>query len=160
MRRTLITLSTFAIIGMSAGAIADGPGCGLGQMLWKGQSGLLPHISAATTNGTSSNQWFGISFGTLDCNPDASVSNDYQRAVFAAANYDNLAQEAAQGEGNHLSALAEIMGIETADRTSFFTMAQNNHQTLFSASNNPQQMLSALDTTMLADPVLARYVKQ
>lgn len=160
MRKTLVTFSAIATIGFSTAAVADGPGCGWGRILWQGQSGLLPHISAATTNGTSFNQWFGITSGTLGCNPDAVVNNDYQREIFAASNYDNLAQEAAQGEGNHLTVLAEIMGVEEADRVAFYSLTQHNYASLFGASmNDPVKMLSALDTTMRADPVLARYVK-
>ena len=45
----------------SSVALADQDvGCGLGSMLWAGQSGLVPKILAATTNGTFGNQTFGI----------------------------------------------------------------------------------------------------
>ncbi len=160
MKSTILTFSAIVSISLSTGVAADGPGCGWGRMLWQGQSGLLPHTSAATTNSSSSNQWFGITSGTLGCDPDATVNNDYQREVFAVSNYDNLAREAARGEGDHLSTLAEIMGIETSDRVVFYSMTQHNYETLFGASmNDPMKMLTTLDATMRTNPVLARYVK-
>ena len=52
----------------SGGAAKYGPaGCGLGSMIFDPDSGFT-QIFAATTNGTSGNQTFGISTGTSNWN--------------------------------------------------------------------------------------------
>ena len=64
------------LAGFSSMAMADQDvGCGLGSMLWAGQSGVVPKILAATTNGTSGNQTFGITTGTLGCQADGVISS-------------------------------------------------------------------------------------
>ena len=55
------------LLGSSTTALAvapGGPNCGWGNLLLEGQSGLGPHLIAATTNGTSGNASFGLTFGT------------------------------------------------------------------------------------------------
>ncbi len=46
-------------------------GCGLGTMVFDGQQGKVYKVLGATTNGTSGNQTFGITFGTLGCDAPA-----------------------------------------------------------------------------------------
>ena len=47
----LVSANTFAV---------DSTGCGLGSMAWRGQKGIGPQVLAVTTNGSFSNQTFGI----------------------------------------------------------------------------------------------------
>ncbi len=57
-----------ALLASPLAAFAAGEnnvGCGLGSAIWAGQKGIAPQILAATTNGTSANQTFGITSGTL-----------------------------------------------------------------------------------------------
>ncbi len=165
MKKTLVSLSVIALAAATSGAMAaskdnNGPGCGLGQQIWKGQTGLLAHISAATTNGTSLNQWFGISSGTLGCKDNSVVENDYQRKLFVASNFDNLAQEAAQGQGSYLTSLADLMGISEADKVAFYSLTQDKYASLFTIdASESTQMLSALDAEMSLHPQLAKYVR-
>ena len=146
---------------MSAMAQNTGPGCGLGSMIFKGKSGLGPNILAATTNGISGNQTFGLTFGTLGCNAEQMVSNEYQKEIFVASNMDTLAEEAAKGQGNHLASLAELIGIQSQqEREVFYTLTQANYDKVFVKSNsNATQILAALDDSMKTDAVLAKYVK-
>ena len=146
----------------SAGAShADsGPGCGLGQQIFAGQSGLAAHVLAATTNTTVFyNQIFGLSFDSLDCNGDTVVTAEFQREVFVASNYDNIARDAAQGGGEHLQSLAAIMKIQDADAEHFYEMAQLNYDSLFNANSadDHQAWLQKLDGTLAADPILEKY---
>ncbi len=142
-------------------AVADsGPGCGLGAEMWKGQSGLVAHTSAGTTNGTFSSPLSGILSGTSGCeNPDM-VSNEYQKKIFVALNLDDLAQDIAQGRGDHLTSMASLMGIEPSDHATFFQLTQANYDSIFkSSSSNYEDVLVAVNDVMLTNNRLSHYVQ-
>lgn len=159
--KKLVMSAAITLAALPLGASADGgAGCGWGSMVFQGQSGAFAHIIATTTNGTSFNQWFGLTTGTAGCDPTTVVRNDFQREEFVASNLDNLSQEMAQGSGDHLDSLAAIMGIAEEDRTKFYSLTQQRFDHLMSsARKGSQEMLSALDQEMLADPALAKYVR-
>ena len=139
----------------------DGPGCGLGQTVWKGKTGLSAHSSAATTNGTMSNQLFGLTSGTLGCDSEnAVVQNDFEKKQFVAANIDSLAQDVAQGGGDHLQSLASLIGIEEQDQSKFFLTTQANYENIFTQnSTSYKSVIAAIDTAMLLNPQLRHYVQ-
>ncbi len=158
MKKTALSLA-LAASALPGFALADnGPGCGIGTQIFKGQSGLFAHTLAATTNGSTFNQLFGLTSGTLDCNPANVVSNEFERVNFVAANLDNLSQEMAQGGGSHVQALAALYDIAPADRAQFYELTQREiPQLLDSSKNGAQALLVSLNTAMNADPVLAKY---
>jgi hypothetical protein len=170
MRKTLVSVALICMSAASGSVLAkndlgypspdnNGPGCGVGQTLWKGQTGLLPHISASTTNGTFL-QSFAVSSETSGCQGKSVVKNDHERKIFVADNLDNLAQEIAQGQGNYLASLAVIMGISETDKPAFFSLAQNNYAQLFESNHADYgSMLAALDSAMSGHPQLMKYVK-
>ena len=82
-------------------------GCGLGLQLM-GKDGN--QVLAATTNGTSYTQLFGISSGTSGCTDDGAVAQNKQVPAFIEMNKVALAKEAARGEGETLAGLAQLMG--------------------------------------------------
>ena len=43
-------------------------------MLFKGQRGVATHVVAATTNGTSGNNTFGMTTGTNGCHTNGALS--------------------------------------------------------------------------------------
>ena len=137
----------------------SGPGCGLGYLLFQGQRGILPQILAATTNGTFGNQTFGMTTGTSGCSPDGIVSREHETEVYAQATIENLSQEMAQGQGEHLASLATLMGVPGKLQPAFFQLTQEHYATLFpTAQNDSSAMLVALKSIMAADPVLASVV--
>jgi len=137
----------------------EGSGCGLGQTVFKGQSGLMANVLAATTNGTAGNQTFGLTSGTSGCNAEAVVKNDSQREIFVAANLDNLSQEMAQGHGDHLASLAAIMKVESKDEAAFYSLAQNEFGNIFkSDAVDANHIMASLDSAMLQDQNLAKYI--
>jgi hypothetical protein len=128
-------------------------------MLFKGQRGVLPQILAATTNGTFGNQTFGMTTGTSGCSQDGIVSREHEAAVYAQATIENLSQEMAQGQGEHLASLATLMGVPSDLQPVFFQLTQQHYVTLFpSAQNDATAMLAALKTLLATDPVLAGVV--
>lgn len=138
-------VGTVALMAAGSAWADAGPGCGLGHMLWQGKTGLPAHVLAATTNGTAYNQAFALTSGTSNCDPNAQVKNEYQRKVFVAANFDDLARDVAQGNGERLAVLAELSGVAPADRGAFYRTAQQQFTTLFGGENNADSMLVALD---------------
>jgi hypothetical protein len=143
----------------SGGPMAkSGPGCGMGYLLFQGQRGLLPQVLAASTNGTFINT-FGMTSGTSGCSQDGIVSREHEAEVYAQATIENLSQEMAQGQGEHLASLATLMGVPAELHAAFFELTQQHYVTLFpTAQNDAAQMLTALKTVLATDPVLASVV--
>ncbi len=118
MSKKMIMLSLAVLFGMQAGlAMATnpdtGPGCGLGKLLWadsQKQKNIAPQVMMATTNGTGMNT-FAISSGTSGCTNDGKIMAEYKTTVFVSLNFENLSQEMAQGQGEHLASLASLMGV-------------------------------------------------
>ena len=159
MKKILFSGLLLSVMSLPVMAENNGPGCGLGNQVWKGKTGLLAHISAATTNGTGS-QTFAITSGTLGCNQNAIVYNDLEKKAFVAFNTDDLAKDVAQGNGSHLASLASLIGIEEQDKTAFFSHTQNNFETIFPSNETSYgEILAALDTTMSTDVRFAKYVR-
>lgn len=161
MNKITKSVAVVLLIAPASAALANSStGCGWGQMIWKGQSGLLANVSAATTNGILGNQTFGMTSGTGGCEVTTVVQNDVERRTFVANNLDSLAQDIAQGGGEHLSVLAALMGVSKSDEAAFFSTAQSNYGALFASSEtNGTVMLSQLDQAMLANPQLSKYIK-
>ena len=159
MRRTLAVCLLPLIAATSTQAVADsGPGCGLGQQIFKGQTGLGPHVLAATTNGISFNQLFGLSFDSLGCNGESVITAENQRNVFVAVNFDNIARDAAQGGGHHLQSLAALMDMNEKDTEHFIEMTQQQYETLFGQPvENIDAWLIQLDAALELDPTLSHY---
>ncbi|MDN6320241.1 MAG: DUF3015 domain-containing protein, partial [Marinobacter sp.] len=61
------------LLGASSMAFAQ-PGCGVGAMIWKGQSGIAPHVLAATTNGMAS-QTVSMTLGIVGCHTNENVQS-------------------------------------------------------------------------------------
>ena len=93
---------------------AHGPaGCGLGKLLFEGKEGLIFNVLAATFNGSSGSQTFGMSTGTLGCEDakEAKVS----AVSFIEANMIALSNDIARGNGETLTAYLKIVKKENAN---------------------------------------------
>jgi hypothetical protein len=139
-----------------------GPGCGLGKMVWSDygrQKSIAPQVMMATTNNTFGNQTFGISSGTSGCTNDGTIMSQHKVQVFAAANQESLAQEMAQGGGEHLASLAELMGVAQEHRSDFFALAQVQYARMSqSGSITSDGMIEALHSAMATDARFAQPV--
>lgn len=161
MKRILIAAVAVAAltVGAAHAANTNNAGCGLGTIVFKGQSGLAPQILAVTTNGTSGNQTFGITTGTLGCTKNGVVDPPQMAAAFTGSNIDRLARDAARGEGESLESLAELIGIDEQDKPAFFAASKENFSTIFASENTTaKDVLEAWYAVMAEDEVLQRYV--
>lgn len=154
----------FVVLGQTGVVLAapnpdTGPGCGLGKLAWsdfKRQKDIAPQVLMATTNGTFGSQTFGISFGTSGCTNDGKVWADQKTEVFVAATFENLAGDMAQGQGEHLAALAILMGVPTDRQPAFFALAQERYRELTAqGETSPSALIKALDRAMTGRPLLA-----
>ncbi|MDV7103623.1 DUF3015 domain-containing protein [Vibrio sp. TH_r3] len=159
MKKTLLVMAVLAAAPFSNVALADQDiGCGLGSMVFAGQEGKVFKVLGATTNGTSGNQTFGITFGTLGCDGTGPVTSSEKLAMFIDGNMDNLARDMAKGEGETLSTLAAVWGIEEADKSEFNAVVQQNFSEVFKSENvTSDEVLVNLNTLIANDSVLADY---
>ncbi len=145
----IATVSSFAMAG-------TGPGCGVGTMIFKGQSGVAPHILAATTNGTFGNQTFGMTSGTLGCDANKAIVST---AMYMDNNMDNIARDMSRGEGENLTTLAVLLGVEQQDRDAFAATLQQNFAAIFpTESTTSDEAVQAIIDVMKANQALAKYV--
>ena len=165
MLKKVIMLSVAVLFGMQAGlAMAanpdTGPGCGLGKLAWgdySHQKNIAPQVLMATTNGTFGSQTFGISFGTSGCTNDGKVMSEHKTTMFAQLNFENLSQEMAQGQGEHLASLATLMGVPAEQHAAFFTMTQERYTSLVKTGEaSPVAMVKAINDAIAMHPVLAQ----
>lgn len=104
-------------------------GCGLGSVVMGTKDN---QVLAATTNGSSYTQMFGISSGTSNCTDDGAVRSSSVLPMYIETNKLVLAKEAARGEGDVLAGLANIMGCE---RKAFGQDIKAHYNDIFVESN-------------------------
>jgi hypothetical protein len=159
----MMAVSIFACF-QAAGVFAapnpdNGPGCGLGKLAWadyEHQKDIGPQVMMATTNGTFGSTTFGISSGTSGCTSSGKVMTEKEVTMFAEVNFESLAQEMAQGQGEHLASLATLLGVPSEYQPTFFAMTQEKYTKLIqSGEASPVAMLAALHESMAGQPVLA-----
>ncbi|EAT11670.1 DUF3015 family protein, partial [Bermanella marisrubri] len=115
------------------------------------------HVMAATTNGTSGNQTFGMTSGTLGCE-EANGPLKLAR-VFMDQNMEQLAVDSARGQGESLEALTTLIGVEQADKVEFSKTLQSNFDSIFvSTDASSEQAYSAMVEAMAANEKLAKYL--
>jgi len=143
------------LMGASTLAFAQ-PGCGVGAMIWKGQSGIAPHVLAATTNGTFGNQTFGMTTGTLGCQTNQSVQS---MAMYMESNIDKVARDMSRGSGENLDTLAVLLGVDETDRNAFRNALQDNFATIFPSSDTTSgEAVDAIVALLEKDETLSKYV--
>lgn len=114
-------------------------GCGLGSLVFGDEPGMV-QVFAATTNGTSASQTFGITSGTSNCEKQPKFSSNERLNQFVMENMDNLAKDVAMGYGESLETLVELMGVPAGDRTEVYDRLQANFSSIFSS-----EMIKAAD---------------
>src|SRR5213594_2703597 len=136
-----------------------GPGCGVGKVIWadyRHQKNILPQSLMATTNGMFSNT-IGITFGISGCTNDGKFMAEQKATMFAEINFENLSQEMAQGQGEHLASLATLMGVPAEHQAEFFAMTQERYRALIqSGDGSPVAIVKALSEAITHHPGLVK----
>ena len=143
------------LLGASTVTFAN-PGCGVGAMIWDGQDGAPAHILAATTNGISGNQTFGMTTGTLGCDTNETVQS---MALYLDNNLDKVARDISRGEGENLDTLAVLLNVQEGDRDNFRSQLQSNFEKIFpNAETTSNQATDAIVEIMESDESLSHYL--
>lgn len=156
-----ILLAT-ALLGasFSAHAVAPGgPGCGWGNLLFEGKSGTGMHLLATTFNGSTGNATFGMTSGTNGCDTSGTLSYSGESLLAMNGVLEEVAQDAATGNGEALTALSVSMGIETEDRVRFNSLMHENFASIFSSQDvSAAEVMQNITALMQQDQTLAKYV--
>lgn len=147
-----------AQIGVVEAGWGDGPGCGLGKIVFEGESkSILMQNFGFTSNVPS--QPFAITSGTSGCTNNGMIVKDKRVIMFVSGNVDNVSQEMAKGQGEYLASLAALMGVPPERQAEFFALAQEIYLDMLQeqGKNNekvevevaPQAVLIALRKGML-----------
>jgi hypothetical protein len=124
-------------------------------MFFGNQKGPI-QILAATTNGLSGNQSFGVTSGTSNCDAKGVDSASIEHEQFVANNYTNLAKDMAVGEGEQLAVLAGLVGCPSTQQTHFNTVTQQNYDAIFASDAvSPAEVLSAVKGVVSRDAELS-----
>ncbi|HEX9841175.1 MAG TPA: DUF3015 family protein [bacterium] len=155
MKKFIVLLAMVALMAPAAYA-GKTSGCGLGAESLTGKSGMLMNLVATFLNGLSGNGTFGITSGTSGCDANDVIYNDAVREQFVAVNLNNLSAEMAQGNGQYVTVMAELMGCDTSAQPAFAQMSQSKYETLFnSADVDAKAWLTSLKQEMANDAVLS-----
>lgn len=154
--------ATALLVGSSYALAAGGhgpAGCGLGtEVIFKNADEWHEHVLAATTNGTSGNQTFGMTSGTLGCK-DAGGPLAGGPSIYFDKNMDQIAADAAKGQGESLEVLAALIGVQADDQATFNLAVQQNFDQIFSSEAvTSAQALENLATVMSSDAELKKYL--
>jgi len=142
--RRLALLVLIAVPFVSGAALADNDvGCGIGTKVFDGRSGLVPHALASWTNGSTGNS-VSLTFNSFGCDSTGTVTADAQLRKFGAAHIDQLAHDAARGEGEALAAFGHLLGVPESQVDVFAAFTQAHFEALFpSADVDSNQMIDA-----------------
>ncbi len=150
--RTILALVALLAAGNASAAAYGSAGCGLGSMAFGSQPGGI-QILAATTNGTSWNQTFGITSGTSNCGKTAFALQGTK--VFIEGNKDALAKDAARGSGETIVALRNIASCQ-APAEQVGSALQQNFGKLFPKADAPlEQVRDNVIQLLQSDKTLA-----
>jgi hypothetical protein len=106
-------------------------GCGLGSIVM-GKQGS--QIFAVTTNGTGSNQYFGLTSGTSNCVDGAEQQVAGQSDLFIRANRLTVQMDIARGSGESLAGLSQILGCNDVQK--FGQTMQKKYSEIFSGEQS------------------------
>lgn len=127
-QRTVFIMTACSLLLLQAAGVGaagnpdNGPGCGLGKLAWMdygSQKQIAPQVMMATTNGTFGSQTFGISSGTSGCTNDGVIMKN-KHINLASRAFETLAEDMAQGRGEHLASLATLLGVPEDAQPDFF----------------------------------------
>jgi hypothetical protein len=142
----VFTVMVFVGVGF---ADQNNTGCGLGSIVFQGHDGLVSQTCAATFNGISGNQTFGITTGTSNCDQFETLWANEKLNTFVAENMDNLANDIAKGNGEYVNTLAVLMEVPEVERASFYSRLQVNFSHIYTSDQvSHVDVLKNIETVM------------
>ena len=149
----LISASSVA----NAGSAGGDSGCGWGQALFAGQSGMASHVLAGITNVSTGNNTFGMTTGTNGCTTNGTLS--YGGKSVVSSIMDEFSEDVARGEGEALDTVAVVYGVDAQDRDTFAKVMHENFTSLFPSEDvTAEEMMASIEDVMKSDATLSKYV--
>jgi len=112
-------------------------GCGLGSIIFGPGTGFV-QVLAATTNGSSYTQTFGITSGTSNCDASAPATSAKN---FVETNRVALAKDISRGKGQTLTSLTELAGCSNSKAVS--AKLRRNFKVIFPNAKVTDEAVSA-----------------
>ncbi len=157
--RALILALVLVFTPLSAALADNDVGCGVGTMIWEGNSGLMYKLLASSTNGITQ-QSISVTFGLINCNGKDTVTASARTRHFVSTNFDRIARDSAVAGGESLDTLAVLLEIDESDRAEFAALTQSHFEELFSSDHvTSDEMLLTLDRLMREDAQLSVYAR-
>jgi uncharacterized protein YceK len=112
-------------------------------VMLSGCSALTDSIAASTQTFTNSTE---SSTRVSSSNNSKQASLKIQQAVeFVKVNWMQLSSNMASGQGEHLSTMADLMGVKPAQKPAFYSMAKSKFSQLFpTTETTPEQLVNSL----------------
>lgn len=133
MKKFFLTAAiAFAVLSTTTIAKAQSyglAGCGLGTMVFNNDKQGKIQIIAATLNGTSGSQTFGITTGTSNCDD----KQDAYATMYIESNYEVIKRDIARGAGETINSLAHVFKCE--DLKKFSISLKDNYELIFNQPN-------------------------
>ncbi|MCP5326038.1 MAG: DUF3015 family protein [Oceanospirillaceae bacterium] len=145
-------------VACSSAFAGHGPaGCGAGsEYIFPHADEWYEHVMAATTNGSAS-QTMAMTSGTMGCQ-DANGPLKLAR-LYMDKNMEQLAADAARGQGEALNALSALIGVQSADKAEFDATVKANFDAIFAAADTTSaQSYDALVKAMSENATLVKYL--
>ncbi len=133
MKKILFVIAISLMTSSAFAAKYGSAGCGLGSMIFEGDQTWWKQVFAATTNGTSGTQTFGITLGTSNCDSPAPLKVG-QAEAFVEANKVALANDIARGNGETIVGLSKVYGCNNS--MEFGQALKSNYSTIFTSAQS------------------------
>ncbi len=132
-------------------------GCGLGSVM-VGKKGS--QVFAATTNGSSASQLFGITSGTSNCvdTPKSKVASRVDQ--FILVNRFQVQGDIAKGSGETLQVLATTFGCDSSLEKELSKTLKQNYGQIFSSKNKTTEITDSIITIIEQNDQLSNSCKQ
>src|SRR5699024_4479995 len=142
----------------AAAEAPGGPGCGWGNMIFEGKSGMPSHLLASLVNGTSGNATFGMTSGTNGCDTNGSLTYNGSSLLGMEGVLEEVAHDVAMGDGEALDALTVSMGVVSEDREHFKSTLHNNFASIFTSEDvTAEEVQQNINAVLKSDNSLSKY---
>jgi len=132
-------------------------GCGPGWYVAKKNSLLSSSIRATTNAFLFPSVTFGMTFGTSNCAEHSIVKNEKEDLKFATENYFEIAADSSKGQGDFLTAYAELMGCHGKSIQTFNKKVKNEFGKLFKENTiDPTNLVKETYILILKDKELVK----
>jgi hypothetical protein len=136
MKKIAFAIASMALLNVAHAAPYGTAGCGLGSIVFGDKPGIV-QIFAATTNGTSASQTFGITSGTSNC---VASKSEEKVSLYIESNRDALAKDMARGNGEAIEGLSSIAGCHDAAKVGETLKTQ--FKSIFPTANTNQSQVN------------------